>query len=92
MKNNKVNPLNLFGLRRVDTPIEHFEYITMPKKFNLEDSLCKWIEFNLKGRFYINDSLIISEDNQLETYIKVGFENPKECVYFTLACPHLKYV
>ena len=75
-------------------PSEHFEFINLPMTYNLEDALSKWIEENLKGRYYIGKTLAISnqtDNNQIMKCIKVGFENPKELSYFTLACPHLKY-
>ena len=92
MKIDKPNPLNFFELRKVKVPIEHFEYVVLPMKYNLEDSLSKWIEHNLKGRFYIGRCLSINSVNKSETHIKIGFEDSKEMSYFNLACPHLKYV
>jgi hypothetical protein len=92
MKLYKPNPLNVFNLRKVECPIAHFEYVNLPMKYNLEESLVKWIEKNLKGRFYINRTLAIGKSNKPEVHIKIGFENSKEMSYFNLACPHLKYM
>jgi len=92
IKHKSLNPLNLFGLRRFDVPPKHFEYIVLPLKYNLEDSLSKWIYDNLKGRYYVGKALHINDaDNQITISIKVGFEEAKEISYFTLACPLLKY-
>ena len=92
IKTVKVNPLNLFNLRRLEVPPAHFEYITIPLTYNLEDSISKWIKENLKGRYYTGKALtIVDDDNQVVVAIKVGFEEAKELSYFTLACPHLKY-
>lgn len=85
------NPLNLFDIRKLKVPPAHFEYITIPMTYNLEDALVKWIEDHLKSRFYVGRTLGIDKNNQVATLIKVGFEEPKELSYFTLACPHLKY-
>jgi len=85
------NPLNLFDIRKLKVPPTHFEYITIPMTYNLEDALVKWIEDHLKSRFYVGRTLGIDKNNQVATLIKVGFEEPKELSYFTLACPHLKY-
>ena len=85
------NALNLFDIRKLKVPPRHFEYINIPMRYNLEDALTRWVEENLKGRFYIGKSLGIDNNNQVTTVFKVGFENPKELSYFTLACPHLKY-
>ena len=85
------NPLNLFGIRRLNVLPKHFEYISMPMTYNLEEALVKWIEDHLKGRFYVGKSIGVDKENQVQTCIKVGFENSKELSFFTLACPHLKY-
>jgi predicted secreted protein len=90
-KNKEPNPLNFFEIRRQEVPCPHFEYICLPTTYNLEHSLSKWITENLKGRYYLGKSLYLSESGQIENVMKVGFEDPKECSYFTLACPHLKY-
>jgi hypothetical protein len=60
-------------------------------KYNLEHNLIRWIGENLKGRYYLGKSLTLSNDGQIENVLKVGFEEAKECSYFTLACPYLKY-
>ena len=91
IKNKKANPLNFFQIRRLEVPPGHFEYSSIPLKYNLEDSLSKWIEENLKGRYYVGKDLGIDKDNSLSIVIKIGFEEPKELSYFNLACPHLKY-
>lgn len=91
IKNKKANPLNFFEIRRFDIPPKYFEYITIPLKYNLEDSLSKWIEDNLKGRYYIGSALEIDDNNSVTTILKIGFEDQKELSYFSLACPHLKY-
>ena len=85
------NPLNFFDLRLLKVPPEHFEYVSLPMKYNIEDSMKRWIEDHLKGRFFIGRTLEIDSSNQIQTCIKVGFENHKELSYFTLACPYLKY-
>ena len=60
-------------------------------KYNLEASVSKWITENLKGKFYIGKSVAITDEGQISLVLKIGFEEAKECSYFTLACPHLKY-
>jgi hypothetical protein len=90
LKKKEPNPLNFFNLRKLKVPPQHFEYINLQMRYNLEDALVKWIEEHLKGRFYVGKTLDVS-DGTITTFIKVGFEEPKEISYFTLACPHLKY-
>lgn len=91
LKRHDPNPLNFFEVRRASIPCPYFEYVSIPLKYNLEQSLVKWITENLKGRYYIGKAVVLSADGQMETAVKVGFEEPKECSYFTLACPYLKY-
>ena len=85
------NPLNLFGIRRLKVPSPHCDYIKIPLRYNLERSIQKWIDDNLKGRYYIGTTITITEGSGTETVCKIGFEDTKELSYFTLACPLLKY-
>ena len=90
LKHKEPNALNLFEIRRLKVPAPQCDYINLPMKYNLEQSLVKWITENLKGRFYIGRTLLLTEGGT-ETVCKVGFEDAKELSYFTLACPLLKY-
>jgi hypothetical protein len=90
VKLKEPNPLNFYGVRQVDILPVHFEVVTTPMTYNLSESIVSWIQRNLKGRFYVGKG-ISTIDSQLESIIKIGFEDPKEASYFTLACPHLKY-
>ena len=86
------NALNLFGIRRAKVFVPHYEYITIPYTYNIEDSLNKWVNKNLKGRYFLGKSVEISrETNRVENTMKIGFEDGKELAYFMLACPLLKY-
>jgi len=86
------NALNFFEVRRSKVPVPHFEYITVPHTYNVEQALNKWIETHLKGRYYVGKNVeISSKTNRIETAMQVGFEEGKELAYFMLACPLLKY-
>lgn len=85
---DKINPLDYFEVRKFKVPPGYFEYICVPLTYNLEKSIEKWIDQNLRGRFYVGRSLDV-ESNSL--VLKIGFEEAKELSLFTLACPHLKY-
>lgn len=85
------NPLTFFDLRQLKVAPAHFEYITIPVKYNLEQSVARWIEKHQKGRFYVGMSTALDQSNQIQKVLKIGFENHKELSYFTLACPFLKY-
>ena len=91
IKNKKPNPLNVFDIRQVKTAVPSFEYINLPIKYNLEDSLSKWINCNLRNRYYIGKQITLDNENKLSQVITIGFEETKDMSYFMLACPHLKY-
>jgi hypothetical protein len=86
-----INPLNVLNIREVNTPPEGWEYIYLDEIYNIEDSLRKWININLSGRFFIAKTLNVNDNKSFEIKIKIGFEEPKEASYFLLACPLLKY-
>lgn len=91
VKLKEPNPLNLFDIRKLKVPPKHFEYISIPLHYNMEDSITRWVTYNQKGRFYVGKTVEVDSLNQLVTLLKIGFEDHKELSYFTLACPHLKY-
>lgn len=86
------NALNFFKARKSTVMVPYFEYITIPYTYNIEESLNKWIQKNLKGRYFVGRTVDVStKTNHVETLMKVGFEDSKEMSYFMLACPLLKY-
>ena len=91
IKNKTPNPLNVFEVRQVKSAPPHFEYVNLPMKYNLEDSLVKWIKQNLKNRFYIGKNVALDDEKKLTHVLTVGFEETKDMSFFMLACPHLKY-
>ena len=91
IKNKTPNPLNVFEVRQVKSAPPHFEYVNLPMKYNLEESLIKWIKQNLKNRFYTGKNVSLDSDNKLTQVLTIGFEETKDMSYFMLACPHLKY-
>jgi hypothetical protein len=86
------NPLDIFNLRRTEFCPSHFSTVNIQKRYNLEQSISEWIEYNLKGRFFIGPNVELDNENKIQSVYTVGFENPKELSFFMLACPHLKYV
>tara|TARA_B110000858_G_C17670961_1_gene411901 strand:+ start:409 stop:690 length:282 start_codon:yes stop_codon:yes gene_type:complete len=91
LKNKDPNPLNFFEIRRASIAPPYFEYIVLPTRYNLENTLVKWIEQNLKGKFYVGRAIVLNSEDSADSVTKVGFEEVKELSYFTLACPFLKY-
>ena len=91
LKSKQPNRLEVFKCRKTSSPPAHFEYKKLPLTYNLSDSISNWIADHLKGRYYVGRSIAVNETRSIETILKVGFEDPKELSYFTLACPLLKY-
>ena len=96
-KKRKVNPLNVFGMRRVSFCPPHFESANVELTYNMIRVIEQWIEENIKGRFFIGQKVIV-DPNVVDTGKKkikyttlVSFENSKDLSYFLLACPYLKY-
>ena len=87
----KPNPLNFFGIRRLEYPGPHLEYMELSQGYNLDKALCTWIENHCKSRYYIGRCIGIDSTNSIQAKVRIGFENPKELSYFALACPLLKY-
>ena len=86
------NPFNFYEVRQVVVKPPHFESFSASiPLYNLEGTIIKWITENLKGRFYVGTITALGSDNAFEKQLEVGFEDPKELSYFTLACPFLKY-
>lgn len=85
----KPNHYNFFGIRKLEVPSPHLEYITIPVTYNIEQSITKWVENNLKGRYYVGRTPSQVQGSKLA--LQIGFEDPKELSYFNLACPFLKY-
>lgn len=88
--NATVNPLNVLNIRRVNFCSPHFSTVDVPKRYNLETSIVRWIENNCKGRFYLGPNSVL-KDNSITTVYTIGFESHKELSYFLLACPYLEY-
>lgn len=85
----KINPLNVLDCREVHTPPPYFSYHCVELRFRVSETLRPWIYENLKGRFYIGETLRL-DSNQFNVKLKIGFEEPKELSFFLLACSHLK--
>ena len=88
---NKISPEDFFNIRRLKYKPPHLAMIDLPSQYNLEQAVEKWIETNLKKRYYLNKTVGLTKENKLEQVMRVGFEDPKELSYFVLACPLLKY-
>jgi len=84
LKHNEVNPLSVFGLRRVDHCPTHFTKFTFDLQTN-DKSVTDWIYENLTGRFYYGDEYYLHESNGKVGMSKcAAFEIPGEASYFAL--------
>ena len=88
---NKVSAQDYFEIRRLSYEPSHLATIDLPHTYNIETAISKWIESNLKKRYYLKKVVGLTRENKIESVLRAGFEDPKELSYFTLACPHLKY-
>jgi len=91
LKKDIINPLNVLNIRRVEFCPPYFETMTIAPGYNLYDVINDWIYSNLRGKYYIGNTVALNKEDTMNTIIKIGFENKKEMSYFMLACPHLKY-
>ena len=82
LKYGEVNPLNVFGMRRLDHCPPHFTEVKFDLKTNLK-RITDWVYENLEGRFYADDSYT-EIDGRVQMQKCLAFENPAEASYFAL--------
>jgi len=85
-----INPLNVLGKRIVKSLPLHFTKITIEcSSWRVKEQIKElkyWIYTSLEGRFWLGegaDDYSFTGDNS----ITVGFEDPAEATYFSLAYP-----
>lgn len=94
----EVNPLSYFEARKLSLLPPHFEVVSFTEKelpsisplgvyFDAEDYIKSWIQNNLIGRYCVKITYQDNESHYFDRILKIGFEDPKELTYFTLACP-----
>ena len=83
LKHGEVNPLNVFGLRRLDHCPPHFEQVSF-ECFTHETTIANWIYENLEGRFYVGHRDVENNGAQFHRQMVVGFELAGEASYFAL--------
>jgi len=91
LKIKKPNHLDFWNIRQPQSAPPHFDYINIPVQYNLQETITRWIQLHLKGRFYVGKACGLDKEKKITEYLHIGFEDAKELSYFTLACPHLKY-
>lgn len=83
LKFGEVNPLNVFGLRR----LEHCAPHLVPVDFDLRCDpkvISDWIYENLAGRFYLGDSYYLDDRGRVQIIHRAAFEEPGEAMLFGL--------
>lgn len=84
-----INPLNIFGVRKVHYNPPHFAKVKI-SDFELHDKkIEQWIEKKLQSRYFISKLPTII-DNSLRSQTYIGFEDHSELSYFLLSCPYLR--
>ena len=88
---NRVSAQDFFEIRRLSYEPSHLATIDLSHTYNIESAISKWIDTNLKKRYFLKKVIGLTKENKIDTVLRAGFEDPKELSYFVLACPHLKY-
>lgn len=89
LKHNEVNPLAVFGMRRLEHCPPHFTSVSFDLYVN-EKVITDWVWENLEGRFYFGGEYITdSELPKLTMHQLIAFEIASEASYFSLLLPTL---
>lgn len=83
LKYGEVNPLAVFGLRRLDHCPPHFERVEFDSRVSEKD-LADWIYTNLQSRFFLGDWYISKADGGAHMVKCAAFESSGEASYFAL--------
>ena len=88
LKHGEVNPLNVFGLRKIEHCPPHFERVEFDPYVS-EKLVCDWIYENLSGRFYAGYHDVTNNGTQFQRQMIVAFELASEASYFSLFLPQI---
>lgn len=77
------NPLNVFGLRRLDYCPPYFHKVSFQLRTSEKD-ISDWIWTNLEGRFFYGDLYFFNSSGKIDFEKTAGFESPGEASYFAL--------
>jgi hypothetical protein len=83
LRYKEVNPLAVFGLRKVDHCPPHFIPVTFDARVSGKD-ISDWVYANTEGRFYLGDRYTTNDDNAISMVKCVAFEIAGEASYFAL--------
>jgi hypothetical protein len=87
---NRVNALNVLGLRKVKHLPPNFNKMTLSLDYihKLKD-IDRWIYANLDSRYCIRQVQTVNNDNKMVMVIELGVEDPKELTFLSLSCPYI---
>lgn len=92
IKHGEVNPLNVFGLRKLDHCPPHFEPVIF-EPYITQKQVTDWLYENLEGRFYVGDvDVARTLHGTFDRKLLVAFELPSEASYFSLILPTLNTI
>ena len=91
LKHGEVNPLNVFGLRKLAHCPPHFERVNFDCHVT-ENVVSNWVYENLSGRFYIGYTDVYQSDKTFQRQLSVAFEKPSAASYFSLFLPQINPV
>jgi len=83
LKYGEINPLNVFGLRRIEHKPPHFESVIFDIKTH-EKKISDWIYENLSGRFWLGDIFAEDSNSSMAKSKCAAFEIHSEASYFAL--------
>lgn len=83
LANREINPLEVFGLRRLDHCPPHFSPVTFDLRVN-EKAILDWIYTNSNSRFYFGDMYHQNTDGKIGFSKVAAFESPGEASFFAL--------
>jgi|CryBogDrversion2_10_1035300.scaffolds.fasta_scaffold17508_2 hypothetical protein len=87
---NRVNALNVLGLRKVKHLPPNFNKMTLSLDYihKLKD-IDRWIYANLDSRYCVRQVQSVTDDNKMVMVIEIGMEDPKELTFLSLSCPYI---
>lgn len=83
LRYGEVNPLAVFGLRRLENCPPHFICVEFDARV-VDKTISDWIYTNLTGRFFLGDRYTIRDDGSTNLVKCAAFESPGESSYFAL--------
>ena len=83
MKNLEINPLAVFGLRRLEHCPPHFVQVKFELRTDIKN-ISDWIWEQLAGRFWLDAVCYINENETVGTCYCAAFELGAEASYFSL--------